>query len=80
MAEEIWVNTAEGAQASGYSHQYVQRLVIKMSKTPEEEREIRLRWRISYWELWLPDLMTYIGSKSQRGPRGKRKTKETSSD
>jgi hypothetical protein len=79
MVEEIWVNLNEGAQATGYNHQYVQRLAIKMSKKPEAEREIRLRWRTSYWEMWLPDLITYINSKSERGPRKKRKPKEETS-
>jgi hypothetical protein len=80
MTEEIWVNLNEAAQVSRYSHPYIQQLVKKISKKPEAEREIRLRWRASYWEVWLPDLMTYINSKSQRGPRRKRKTKEASSE
>jgi hypothetical protein len=79
MVEEIWVNLNEGARASGYNHQYVQRLVTKMSRKPEEEREIKLRKRSNGWEMWLPDLMTYINSKSERGPRKKRKPKEETS-
>jgi hypothetical protein len=79
MVEEIWVNLNEGAQATGYNHQYVQKLVKKISAKPEAEREIRLRWRTSYWEVWLPDLVKYLSSTAMHGPRGKRKPKEKSS-
>jgi hypothetical protein len=74
MVDEIWVNVTEGARETGYNRDYVQKLITNISKKSEDEREIRLRWRTNYWELWLPDLVTYINSKSQRGPRRKRKT------
>jgi hypothetical protein len=80
MTKRIWVNVTEGAQITGYNRSYVQQLATKISKKPEAEREIRLRWRTNYWELWLPDLMAYINSKSERGPRAKRKLKEATSE
>jgi hypothetical protein len=80
MTEEIWVNLAEGAKATGYNRQYVQKLIKKMSQKPEGERDIRMRWREFFWEVWLPDLVNYVSSNAMRGPRRKRKTKEASSE
>jgi hypothetical protein len=79
MIEETWVNLAEGAKATGYNREYIQKLVKKISRKPEEEREIRMRWREFYWEVWLPDLVRYINSKSERGPRAKRNLNGTTS-
>jgi hypothetical protein len=41
--QQIWVTTREGAEVTGYNHQY-----------------IKLRKRSGRYELWLPDLLTYI--------------------
>jgi hypothetical protein len=79
MTEETWVNIVEAAESTGYNRNYIQKLVKKLSKQPEEEREIRLRLRTSYWEVWLPDLVQYISTNSMRGPRKKRKSRETTS-
>jgi hypothetical protein len=75
MTEETWVNIVEAAQATGYNRNYIQKLVKKMSQKLEEEREIRLRLRTSYWEVWLPDLIAYMNNK-RHGPQRKRKSKE----
>jgi hypothetical protein len=75
MVDEIWVNVTEGAQATGYHRVYLKKLVTDMSKKPEEEREIRLRRRSSYWEIWLPDLAAYIDSNPMRGPKKRHKPK-----
>jgi len=74
IAEEIWVNTAEAAEITGYNRQYVMKLAQKMSLQPEEEREIKIRRRYVY-ELWLPDLIAYVES-ARRGPQPKRTKKE----
>jgi hypothetical protein len=58
--EEIWVNSGEAAQVTGYSPQYITRLAMKMQKKPEQEREINLRKRSNRYEMWLPDLMGYM--------------------
>jgi len=69
IVEEIWVNTTEGAEITGYNQQYLMRLAQKVSQQPEEEREIKIRRRRGY-ELWLPDLVAYI--ERARGPYTKR--------
>ncbi|MEO8609095.1 MAG: hypothetical protein ABI690_14490 [Chloroflexota bacterium] len=70
--EEKWVNTEEAAEITGYSFGSIRSLVKRISKQPEDEREIKL-WKRAYrWELWLPDLMSYV-DKPGRGPQPKRK-------
>ena len=77
MTDEIWVNITEGAQAVGYHREHLKKLVWLLYKKPEEEREIRLRRRSSYWEIWLPDLAAYIENKPGRGPKKKRKLRQS---
>lgn len=58
--EEIWVNTAEGSEITGYDQQYLRQLALKMSRQPEEKKIIRVRNRAGRHEMWLPDLMKYM--------------------
>jgi hypothetical protein len=60
QVEEIWVNTAEGAQVTGYDPDSLRKLASNMAKKPEEERTIKVRRRTSGWEMWLPDLVHYV--------------------
>ncbi len=73
--EEIWVNTREGAEKTGYNRQYVKLLAMKFWRLSEEERPIQMRKRSNGFELWLPDLVDYI-NKVGRGPYLKRTAKE----
>jgi hypothetical protein len=74
MAEEIWVNVTEGAEITGYHRDYLKKLMLKIWNQPENEREMRLRKRSNGYEIWLPDLVAYIG-KIGRGPYQKEKQK-----
>jgi hypothetical protein len=58
--QEIWVLTTEGAEVTGYNGQYLKKLAQRMSKLPEDERDIKIRKRVGRYELWLPDLLRYI--------------------
>lgn len=59
--QEIWVMTREGAELTGYSHEYVEKLGKKNWRLPEDERQIKVRKRSGFfYELWLPDLLRYI--------------------
>lgn len=59
--QEIWVMTREGAQLTGYSHEYVEQLARKNLKLSDDERQIKVRKRSGFfYELWLPDLLQYI--------------------
>jgi hypothetical protein len=60
LAEEIWVSTSEGASITGYNQVYLKILARKTLRLPEEERLIRVRNRTGRYELWLPDLVTYM--------------------
>jgi hypothetical protein len=60
LAEEIWVNVTEAAQITGYSRIHVLRLATQNWKLPEEARLIRLRKRSNGYDIWLPDLVSYI--------------------
>jgi len=75
VVEEIWVNTREGAEKTGYNRQYVKLLAMKIWRQPENERPIQMRKRSNGFELWLPDLMTYVNLPG-RGPQRKRTIKE----
>jgi hypothetical protein len=69
--EEIWVNTGEGAEFTGYNMDYLQQVARKMWRRPEDQRAIKVRNRAGRYELWLPDLVTYVDS-IRHGPKGKR--------
>ena len=58
--QQIWVMTEEGAQLTGYNSRYLEKLANKISKSPEDERPIKIRKRGGRHELWLPDLLFYI--------------------
>jgi hypothetical protein len=58
--QQIWVTTREGAEVTGYNHQYLEKLSKKNWQLPEDERDIKIRKRSGRYELWLPDLLTYI--------------------
>ena len=68
--EEIWVNTNEGAEYSGYHRDYVQKLARDNWNLPEDERVIRVRRRIDRYDLWLPDLIQYM-NEIGKGPHSK---------
>ena len=58
--QQIWVTTREGAEATGYNKQYLEKLAKKNWQLPEDERDIKIRNRSRRYELWLPDLLIYI--------------------
>lgn len=60
ISESIWVSTTEGAQITGYNPRYLQKLAYRFWKMPEADRLIKIRNRSGRYELWLPDLMTYM--------------------
>jgi len=73
--EETWVNAAEAAEITGYHRDYTSKLAMTMARMPEAEREIRIKERSTGREMWLPDLVAYVG-KIGRGPK-KRHPKDT---
>jgi hypothetical protein len=60
VVEEIWVNTREGAELTGYNRLHVQKLARDNWNLPEAERLIRVRKRSNGYDIWLPDLFNYI--------------------
>jgi len=58
--QQIWVMTEEGAEITGYSREYLQRLAKKIFGMPEDEQLIKIRMRSRRYEFWLPDLLYYI--------------------
>jgi hypothetical protein len=72
--KEIWVNTSEGAEMTGYHRDYVQRLARENWNLNEDQRIIQIRQRAGRYELWLPDLFKYI-SEHGYGPIQKKRVK-----
>ena len=72
--KEIWVDVFEAAEMTGYSVDALRKVIARIKNLPEEEREIAMRKRTNRWELWLPDILTYLKHPSH-GPYGKRKQK-----
>jgi hypothetical protein len=70
--EEIWVNTTEGEELTGYNRAYLSQLAGKMWDKPEAEREIKTKKRAGGYEMWLPDLLRH----KQKGRRGPKKNKK----
>ena len=66
-AQEIWVNTNEAAEITGYFYTHVRKLARDNWNLPEDERLIRVRRRVDRYEIWLPDLMRYL-KEIGRGP------------
>jgi hypothetical protein len=70
--QNIWVSITEAAEFTGYNRGSVEKVVQRLSKKPEESREIKLRKRTIGWELWLPDLILYL-QQPRHKPQRKRK-------
>jgi hypothetical protein len=73
QAEEVWVNTTEGAEITGYHRDHVQKLARDSWKLPESERLIKIRKRSHGYDIWLPDLVNYIRNHGL-GPYNRLKT------
>jgi hypothetical protein len=58
--QEIWVMTEEGAELTGYSREYLQKLAKKIFRLSVDDRLIKIRMRSRRYEFWLPDLLRYI--------------------
>jgi chromosome segregation and condensation protein ScpB len=71
LVEETWVSVTEGAEITNYQRDTLRKLVMRLAKQPEEEREIKIRKRSYGWEMWLPDLVAY-SKKPRTKPLGKR--------
>ena len=74
--DEIWVNTSEAAELTGYHRDYVQKLARDNWNLPESERKILVQRHPNGYMLWLPKLVDYLSEKS-RGPQPKRKHPNT---
>jgi hypothetical protein len=70
--DEIWVNTTEAAEFTGYNYHSIRKVIQRIASQPEESREIKMRRRTTGWEMWLPDLMAYV-KRPRSGPPIKRK-------
>jgi hypothetical protein len=72
VVDEIWVNTSEAAELTGYHRDYVQKLARRNWFLPENDRQIMVQRHPNGYMLWLPALVKYLSGKS-RGPQPKRK-------
>jgi hypothetical protein len=70
--EEIWVNTNEAAEITGYFYTHVRKLARDNWNLPEDQRVIRVRRRVERYEIWLPDLIKYKNDIG-KGPHSKAK-------
>jgi hypothetical protein len=72
-AEEIWVNSTEAAEITGYNPDYLRKIVRLNREMPEDQRLLKLRKRSHGYDMWLPDLIKYI--KNGHGPYQKPRRK-----
>jgi len=70
-ADQMWVNTNEASELTGYNHKYLIQLASKCWKIPEDERPIQMLNRSGRYEFWLPDLIKYFAQPGH-GPQRKR--------
>jgi hypothetical protein len=70
--DEIWVDLYEAAELTGYSIDGMRKVAQRISREPEDQREIKMRKRTSRWEMWLPDVFAYV-ERPSRGAHPKRK-------
>ena len=78
-AQEIWVNVTEAAEITGYTRDYIKKLIIRIWKLPEAQRSVQVRKRSSGFDIWLADLAAYF-REFGHGPYGKRKTASSEDD
>jgi hypothetical protein len=70
--DDAWVTVTEAAEKTGYNRDYVLKLINKIWKLPEAERDIPIRRHSYGFMLWLPALVEYIDKPGRgRGPRPK---------
>jgi hypothetical protein len=74
QAEEMWVNTSEAAEFTGYYFDYIQKMARNNWRMEEDQRIIRVRRRAGRYDIWLPDLVKYI-SEHGHGPYQKPRSK-----
>jgi len=67
--QEIWVLTGEGAELTGYSQEYLEKMANKNWRLLEDDRLIKTRKRRGRYALGLPDLLRYI-EEIGNGPQG----------
>lgn len=67
--ERIWVNINQAARLTGYRANYIGELARTTWWMPENERPLKVRFRSSRYEFWLPDLVTYLETSGD--PSGK---------
>ncbi|MEO8609220.1 MAG: hypothetical protein ABI690_15120 [Chloroflexota bacterium] len=72
-SQEIWVDLYEAAEITGYSVVGLRKVVRRMLELPETERHVKVRKRTGRWELWLPNLLTYL-NQPKHGPHNKLNT------
>lgn len=72
--EEIWVNSTEGAEITGYSAIHLRKIARENWNLPEEQRLVKIRKRSHSYDMWLPDLVIYI-SEHGHGPYQKTRIK-----
>ncbi len=73
VIEEIWVNTSEATELTGYFHTHVRKLARDNWALPEEQRAIRIRRRAGRYDIWLPDLVKYMKERGTGPQPGKHK-------
>jgi hypothetical protein len=71
--QTIWVNTTEAAEITGYNAEHVRKLARDNWKLAEDKQIIRVRFRSNRYDIWLPDLLSYINEKGY-GPHRKSET------
>jgi hypothetical protein len=73
LMRDMWVNTTEAAEITGYHFEYVRKLARDNWNIPENDRVIRVRRRSNRYDIWLPDLIKYMQEHGY-GPYPKRQT------
>jgi hypothetical protein len=66
--EETWVNTTEAAEITGYFHAHIRKLARDNWNLPEDQRVLRIRRRSNRYDIWLPDLISYM-KQTGNGPQ-----------
>jgi len=68
LVEAIWVGVREGAERMGYHIDHMRRVARVNWHLPENERHIRIRKNGAAYELWLPDVMSYLKNVDPEAP------------
>lgn len=59
----VWVDSAGGAQITGFTQVYLEILAQQQAALPADKRSVKIRQRGEKYEFWMPDLVRLMAGR-----------------